>query len=280
MDKITFICCPKPFTSEFNDIQNNAIISWTLLRSVSQIIICGNETGVKEYADNLLNTVDRRKVEVIHIPNIPCNEFGTPLVDEIFKIGSKYCDKYVCYINSDIILLSDFDKTFEEYAKLNIDTNDCLIVGKRWDWNNPKKLDFNAENWQQIVKETALKDGEMHAPSGIDYFLHTKTTYPFIYPFGIGKFWWDNWLMGNAYRRSNVKTIDVTESVFAIHQNSPWFQGNKSLGNEKKQEFLRSPEVIKNHSFDNYGRVITNGTRYKSICKNNGDISFVAKPAF
>jgi hypothetical protein len=273
---ITFICCPKPFTSEFHEIQNNAIVSWTKLKSVNQIIICGNETGVKEYADQLLRNVNRRNIEIIHIPNVPCNEYGTPLVDEIFKIGSSYCEKYICYINSDIILLSDFDTTFQAYIASS-NNDDCLIVGQRWDWFNPTSVNFNDANWEEGTKQKALSDGEMHAPSGIDYFLHTKTTYPFIYPFGIGKFWWDNWLMGNAYKRENVKTVDVTNTVFAIHQNSPWFQGNKALTQDKKQDFLKSAEVIKNHSFDNYGKVITNGTRYKSIYSSDNTISFLKK---
>lgn len=277
MNKITFICCPKPFTQEFYDIQNNAIISWTKLESVNQIIVCGDEIGVKEYSEKLLNTVDRRKLEIIYIKNIPTNEYGTPLVDEIFKLGSQYCEKYVCYINSDIILLSDFDRTFEEYVNLNKETDHCLIVGQRWDWNNPIQINFNDVNWEKNTKKIALKDGELHAPSGIDYFLHTKTTYPFIYPFAIGKFWWDNWLMGNAFKRNTVKTVDVTESVFAIHQNSPWFQGNKALSYDKKQEFLRSDEVIKNHSFDNYGRVITTGTRFKSTLTKEGNVVFSEK---
>lgn len=274
MNKITFVCCPKPFTSEFYDIQDNAIMSWSKLKSTSKILICGDEIGVKEYAENLINIVNRRKIEIIHVGSVPCNDYGTPLVDGIFQIGSKYCDTYTCYINSDIILLSDFDKTFDEYVKVNANTKDCLIVGQRWDWNNPIKINFNDPEWESHIKQTALKDGELHAPSGIDYFLHTKTTYPFIHPFAIGKFWWDNWLMGNAYKRANVKTVDVTETVFAIHQNSPWFQGNKALSYDKKQEFIKSTEVVKNHSFDNYGRVITNGTRYKSVYKD-GKISFV-----
>lgn len=276
MKNITFVCCPKPFTEEFYDIQNNAIVSWTKLKSVNQIIICGDEIGVKEYANSLLNSVDRRRLEIIYIEKVKRNEYGTPLVDEIFRIGAEYCDKYVCYINSDIVLLSDFDKTFEEYELTNSSVEECLIVGQRWDWFNPKKINFEDSNWEENVKQVALKDGEMHAPSGIDYFLHTKTTYPFIHPFGIGKFWWDNWLMGNAYKREHVKTVDVTSTVFAIHQNSPWFQGDKALEYDKKQEFIRSPEVVKNHSFDNYGRVITNGTRFKSSIVNDG-IVFMKK---
>ena len=82
---------------------------------------------------------------------------------------------------------------------------------------------FSEDRATKNVKNKAKNDGILHSATGVDYFLHTKQTFPHIYPFAIGKFFWDHWVVGNAFKREDVTTIDVTETVFAIHQDSPWY---------------------------------------------------------
>ena len=116
--KMTFVSCPKPFINEYKDIQNNAIRSWLKLPSVDKIIICGDEEGVEEYVESLQkeNNSDESDSERIRYKKtIKRNEFNTPLVDRLFKIGTHTDNKYVCYINSDIILLSDFEETVNAF---------------------------------------------------------------------------------------------------------------------------------------------------------------------
>ena len=274
MQKITFVCCPKPFLPEFAYIQNNAIMSWTKLETVEKIIICGNEEGVEEYANELMTKINRRSVEILYIKNIVVNEYGTPLVNHLFKIGAENCNKYVCYINSDIVLLSDFDNTLKSFLHDNPTQNDFLMVGRRWDWYNPEAIEFD-ENWQTKYKEKALKDGRMHEDTGIDYFLHTSTTFPNMWPFAIGKFWWDNWVVGNAYKRQNVMTIDATNTIFAIHQNSPWFSKNTVVRDAK--DVQSGTEALRNRAFDSFGCTITQGTKHVSKKNNDSHIVFVRK---
>ena len=276
--KITFVCCPKPFIPDFYDIQHNAIISWTKLKSVDKILICGNDEGVEQYAENLSQNIDRKSTEIVYIKHIKVSEFGTPLVDDLFRLGEEYADKYACYINADIILLSDFDNTFDAFCK-HIKTNEVqqklLLVGTRWDWRNPKSIDFEDVEWQKKAKEEATNDGVMHAPTGIDYFLFSKGTFPKMHPFALGKFWWDNWIVGNAFRRQDVITVDVSSTVFAIHQNSPWF----SCGNVDNafNNISSGTEYKRNHSYDPFGRNIATGTSYKSLKGSDGSIAFVNK---
>ena len=272
--KITFVCCPKPFNSDFSMIQHNAIQSWLKLEITRTVIVLGTDAGVKEYVLDCNEEQKSDKKQIIHHPDVKLNEWKTPLVNSIFEIGRHYTPdgELLCYINSDIILLESFSKTVVAwYDQFGTSTKNVLLVGKRWDWNNPKLIDFSLDNWEQTVVDTAKSDGRMHEHSGIDYFVHTKTTYPFIYPFGIGRYFWDWWLVGNCFRR-NVMVIDITETAFVIHQNSPWFQGGKVVTDRKKM--YQTPEVKRNHSFDKYGKSIKDGTNWHSVVMPDGTIQF------
>jgi hypothetical protein len=273
--KITFVCCPKPFLKEYYAIQNNAIKSWSQLEYVDKIIICGDEEGIEKYATNLQKEINIDDVEkIIYKKTIKRNKYNTPLIDRLFKIGTQTDNEYVCYINSDIVLLNDFDKTFKAFLDKFPNRKSFLLIGQRWDWANPKAIDFSDSNWQNKIKRQAKKNGKVHSPAGIDYFLHTKQTFPHIHPFAIGRFFWDRWIVGNAYKRPEVITVDVTETVFAIHQDSPWYI-NKAVQTDRKK-LMHSIEATKNKSFDRYGRNISDGTRYKSKIKNN-EIEFIKK---
>jgi len=261
--KITFVCCPKPFNSDFSMIQNNAIQSWLRLDITRTVVVVGCDAGVKEYTEQL-NDILQPQLRIIHHPDVKVNEWKTPLVNSIFEIGRKYTpdDELLCYINSDIILLDSFGKSVTAwYDQFSETTKDVLLVGKRWDWYNPKEINFDDPNWEHVVTEQAKSDGKMHEHSGIDYFAHTKTTYPFIYPLAIGRYFWDWWLVGNCFRRG-VMTIDISETAFIIHQNSPWFQNGKIQTDRKKM--YQTKEVKRNHSFDKYGRSIKDGTNWHS----------------
>ena len=252
---ITFVCCPKPFNEHFEMIQNNEIQSWLRLPITRNIVMVGKDKGVKECAE---------KHGMIYEPDVKTNRWNTPLVDSIFALGRKHTPKnqLLCYINSDIILLDSFaESVMAWYKEYGDKVRDVLIVGKRWDWFHPTSIDFTDNDWQTQVIAKAKGDGRMHEHSGIDYFIHTRTTYPFIYPFAIGRYWWDWWLVGNCYRR-DVMTVDLSPTAFVIHQNCPWYQQGKIVTNRRKM--YQTKEVKRNHSFDKYGRSIKNGTKWIS----------------
>ena len=264
---ITFVCCPKPFNKHFDMIQDNAIQSWMRLGITRNIVMVGTDDGVKEYAE---------KYNLIYEPDVTVNKWNTPLVNSIFELGRKHTpdNELLCYINSDIILLDGFAKSIIAWHnEFSEKVKDVLIVGRRWDWYNPKKVDFEDPNWQEVVTQQAKSDGRMHEHSGIDYFVHTKTTYPFIYPLAIGRYWWDWWLVGNCERRG-VMTVDISPTAFIIHQNCPWFQQGKIVKN--RQKMYQTEEVKRNHSFDKYGRSIKDGTKWISR-EIQGHIQFQPK---
>ena len=97
---ITLFACPKLFHGHINIIQRNAIKSWTLLKPKPEIILLGIDKEVAEVCEEF---------GLIYIAGIDRNEYGTPLVNSIFQVAQERATyPIVCYINSDIILMSEF----------------------------------------------------------------------------------------------------------------------------------------------------------------------------
>lgn len=251
---IIFFCCPKPWTAEFKDIQTLAISSW---REFGPVYILGDESGNSEAAKSL---------DCIHIPDIQKNEWGTPILTSIFdkisEVAGQLPPLSACYINADIVLDKSFQNTinavldFTKRGKLS----EWLVVGKR--------LDVSMTHTQLTtltiseVQTYARKYGKMHAADGIDYFVFTPKTFSFVYPFAIGKFVWDQWLVGNAYRRG-VCCIDASATIQATHLNADWFFQGKPTNN--REEIYNSPEGLINRNFDAYQRNIANGTNHHTV---------------
>lgn len=194
---ITIFTTAKPFLNEIDVIQRNAILSWKRLKPECEIILFGDERGAKEAAEDL---------GIIHIPEVKKNEYGTPLINDMFEKAQKIAkSKILAYVNADIILMEDF---LEAISK--IDLEKFLIVGRRYDLDIKEGINFQNLNWQ--------KEGVLHGPAGIDYFIFPNGVFGSIPPFALGRTVWDNWLLYKAWI-SNVPIIDATEVVKIFHQN-------------------------------------------------------------
>src|SRR6186713_2865082 len=102
---LTVFSLPKPFKDHIGLIQTNAVRSWKRLAPDCQVILCGNEPGIKEAA---------AQEGVEYLPEIARNEFGTPLLNDAFqKVIALARHPYMCYVNGDIILLSDVRTALE-----------------------------------------------------------------------------------------------------------------------------------------------------------------------
>jgi len=106
---ITLFECSKPFRWDNAIIQMNAIKSWTLLQPRPEINLMGDDEGVADVCDEF---------QLIHIAGIKKNEYGTPLVNSVFQIGQERANfPIVCYVNCDILLMSDFYQTGKIVSK-------------------------------------------------------------------------------------------------------------------------------------------------------------------
>lgn len=261
-------CVPKPWTKEFAPIQQLAIESWKKLASIDKnisvhITILGNEEGNVEYA---------KKLGVSIYPGeLKLNEWGTPLVSDIFDIIANTTpliadvDVISCYINSDIVLYDDFIHTIAA-----VEEKQFLLIGERTD------VDYTDTLTLDNIKDHTIKTGMKHGPSGIDYFVFSSMLFKFVYPFALGKFVWDQWLVGNAYRRG-VTVIDCTGTILATHLNSNWyFRGGAT---NDRESIHSSEEGTRNRGFDYYQKTISTGSTHKFVFDEEQTIKLI-KNAF
>ena len=234
---LTIFTTPKPFRGHIGIIQRNAILSWTKLRPVCEVILFGDDEGTAEVA---------AEFGVRHIPDVARNEFGTPLLNSLFAVAQRSASyDLMAYVNADIILLSDFMAAVRRMPK-----HSFLMVGHRWDLDIHEALDFNRADWEKQLRIRVADAGKLHADSGIDYFVFRRGFWRDIPPFAIGRRGWDNWLIYRA-RSIDAAVIDATETVTAIHQNHDYShhpQGADGVWNgpeaKRNQELRGSPSHI------------------------------------
>lgn len=207
-DEWTLFAMPKGFEGVDGIRQRNALTSWLFLEGIYEIILLGDDPGVKEFAEEM---------DMRHIPGVEVDECETPLISSIFGMGQQYAKTdIVCYANSDVILLN--------MGKAIAIVNDkfpeqFLCVGRRMDidLNEPMKFYLG---WRHPFARYAIEEGVRHSAGAVDYFAFRRGLYGFIPPFVIGRSSWDNWLVSVA-RDCGVPIIDLTPSVWAIHQDKP-----------------------------------------------------------
>lgn len=206
MPLLTLFSAPKPFTDpHIAMIQFNAIKSWTLLPDV-EVILLGEETGLAEVA---------RKFGVKHIPNVACNESGTPLISSMFQLARENSQsELLCIINADMVLMPDFVEAAKQTVKLK---DKFVLLSQRWDYDITTAMDFTM-GWESQLRESVRKQNQLHRPAGSDFFLFPKSCYMDIPDFTIGRAGWDNWMIYKA-RKEGWAVIDCTPSIMVVHQN-------------------------------------------------------------
>ena len=202
---LSIFTIPKPFRGHSGVIQTNAIRSWLSLRPACEVILFGDDEGTAEVVAQL---------GIQHIPHVERNEYGTPLLDSVFSIAQDTAShQLMCYVNADIILMSDFLPAVQRVHKYPF-----LIVGQRWDVELKEPVNFDGEQWEPWLRSHVANYGKLHPRTGIDYFVFPRGLYDYIPPFAIGRGGWDNWLIYRA-RSLKVPVIDATKAITAIHQN-------------------------------------------------------------
>ncbi len=203
---LTLFTIPKPFHDHIDVIQRNAIRSWTCLGKDVRVILFGDDDGTVETA---------RELSVQIVPQVKRNEYGTPLLDNLFEQARDVADTtYLCYVNADIILMSDFAVAARRAIRAK---KRVLMVGQRTDFDQRECIDFIGD-WETPLRRAVAERGVLHRPTGIDYFLYHRDIWGRVPPFAIGRFSWDNWLIHRA-RQLQVPVIDATACVAAVHQN-------------------------------------------------------------
>lgn len=204
---LTIFTVPKSFHGHINIIQRNAISSWLQLQPKPEIILFGDEEGIGMAA---------KEFGVQHILEIKKNEFGIPLINDIFEKAQKRANyDILVYLNTDIILMSDFMKTIEKIKELK---STFLIIGQRWDLDIKEPLQFSRPDWEEKLRAILPKEGKLHGLSASDYFVFPKAFNWSMPSFCIGRTSYDNWFI-HRIRSLKIPVIDATKAITAIHQN-------------------------------------------------------------
>ena len=241
---VSIFCMPKPFEGHIGVIQRNAIRSWTLLRPRPQVILVGDETGTAEVADETGAT---------RVPDVRCNEFGTPLVDDIFRQARQQATGQVlAYVNADIVLLNDFPGAVGQLIAAGY--RQFLAIGRRIDVDVTEPIDFEASDWQERLRTTATRTGKLAPRVCKDYFIFTKSMYEDLPPFAVGRGNWDNWAVYHAYR-TRIPVIEATREITAIHQN----HGYAHLSGSRARAYVTGPEAKRNQELAG-GRHLVQGS--------------------
>jgi len=204
---LTIFTIPKPFMGHVGIIQRNAIQSWLQVHPECEIIFFGDDDKVDKVA---------AEFGIRHIPHVERNEYGTPLINSAFDIAQQISThQLMCYVNTDIILLSDFLVAIQQVHERK---GRFLLIGQRWDVDLRRVWDLTKPDWETKLRAYVTKVGTLHPPTGIDYFVFPRGQYCGIPPFAVGRPTWDNWLIYRT-RFLHIPVIDATDVITVVHQN-------------------------------------------------------------
>lgn len=240
---LTLFTTPKPFAGHIAVIQRNALLSWKCLHPDVEVILIGNEEGAAAAC---------RELSIRHVPEVKKNEYGTSYVASIFDQAHEIASHDVlCYVNCDILLMSDFRRAVESVTGLH---KSFLLAGRRWDVDIQVPLDFQRPDWEKFALHMALQTNRQRPAQWIDYFVFPKGLYYRKIPdFVIGRTSWDNWLIWFALS-SRAPVVDLSSDVCAVHQNHDY---SHHPGGEKGA--WQGEEAQENY------RLLENGRKFRTL---------------
>jgi len=227
---VTVFTTPKPFRGHAEIIQRNAITSLTHLQPRAEVILFGDDEGTAEVA---------KQFRLRHVPEVARNEYGTPLLNDLFAKAQSLATHYLlCYVNADIILMSDFMEAIRRVARWK---PHFLIVGQRWDIEIKEPLDFSL-GWENRLRSYVASKGRLHKPIGSDYFVFPRGLWGEIPAFAIGRTNWDRWLLYRA-RSRKATVIDITQAAMVVHQEHDHLHIFGGQGHKRGPEQRRNLEL-------------------------------------
>ena len=208
---ITIFAVPKPFgvsnDSSVDLIQRNAIRSWTALSPQVDVLLIGDEPGIKKTAAEL---------GVRHAGGMESNSSGTPLISSAFKIAHEQTSSPILiYCNSDVILLNDFVASINRIQAA--DFEDFVAFGRRTDLSVNWEIDFDDKQEIQRLLETCHTRGKQGSIACKEYFAFNRRLYNPTPSFAVGRGNWDNWMIHSA-KQNKIPVIDISAASKVIHQ--------------------------------------------------------------
>jgi hypothetical protein len=149
-----------------------------------------------------------------HVPSIARNEYGTPLVSDVFAQAERLAlHDLLCYINTDIIVINDLLEVVSRVRRPRF-----LMLGTRWDLDITAPWDFDDPDWDTKLQLETRARGSRHSYVAADYHVFPRGQWGTLPPFAVGRTVYDTWLIWRA-RSLRMPVIDATPVVMSIHQN-------------------------------------------------------------
>lgn len=203
---LTIFSVPKAFKGHIGVIQRNAVKSWTLLRPRPEIILFGKDEGVGECA---------REFGARYEPEIATNQYGTPLLNDMFRRAeSGASHPWIWYVNADILVLNNFMDAFTQVTRR---LAKFLLVTERINMDIREPIEFTS-GWEERFLRLSREEGVPCGPTGIDIFAYPRGFYPRIPDFSLGRLWFDQWLI-KAAREMHAPLVDASRVAPVLHQN-------------------------------------------------------------
>jgi len=202
---IAVLAIPKPFSGHVGIIQRNAVRSWRRFLGDAEIFLCGDEDGTADVA---------RTARATHVPDIECNEFGTPLLNSAFReVAGRTDARILCYVNADVLLFPDLVAAAERLAM-----RDFLMVARRRCVEISEDVSFSETYPTRDAFASRFSLTELDSSDALDVFVLTRTDVLLdILPFAVGRPGWDNWYVYNALKH-RIPVVDATDVVTVVHQ--------------------------------------------------------------
>ena len=222
---LTIVALPRPFQGHFGVIQRNAIMNWTRLRPRPEIILFGNEEGTAEIAQELA---------LRHVPTLERNEYGTPLLNDLFEKAQALarCD-ILCYVNADILFLGGFMEAVQQVASWR---DRFLMVGQRKNVNLDQPELYGSPDQEERLRALVQQQNLYVPPGAMDYFVFRRGLFIRVPQFAVGRGYWDNWVLWKA-RSSKVPIVDASAVVSAVHQNHEYTPAQQVQTPESKRNY-------------------------------------------
>jgi hypothetical protein len=240
LDEITFISVPRPLSKDDQYRRMKlAISSWLACSPSASVLLFINRTEFDPSGRFPTEIDDQFGGErVIYAGGIRTDHSGVPYIHEWFLEGIRQTpSRFVCFINSDILLSAKWLSRVKQVYNAIGAEKQVVLIGQRIDFEltkaEYKRLRFTQKDLlgdiDAMVERSSHSD---HSPYGIDTFTFAVDPLPFdpdlIPPYIMGRYNWDNWLIGWWNKICNTVTFNLAPPIYHINHVRHSFDVNDS----------------------------------------------------
>lgn len=256
---LTIFSVLKPFDGLADLHQRNAITSWAALACNVEVLL---------FSDSQIPSDIREQFNCFPCESI--NEFGTPLLDDVFRAAARHAHGQIrAYVNADILL----DHRFVDAALAlgESDSESWLAIGQRTELDIRQSISVGGSADIDSLFDEAMERGSLNSIVCKDYFMFPDHMFREIPPFAIGRGNWDNWMVAHA-KELDVPVIDITSTAPVIHQKHDY----PHVVGGRMSAYVRGPEAQHNERLAGGRRLITGSTANHKL--HRGKIQRLSRP--